>query len=294
MPRAATPQVVPCGTFAPDMTRFLSTADTLADFAVSAFSYDGVSRPVYRLGRGPGVVLMHEVPGITPEAARLARRIAVDGFSVFMPSLFGTPGKPFTATYAVLQLARACIAGEFAALAERRSGPIVDWLRGLCRAAHAELGGPGVGVIGMCFTGNFALALMADESVVAPVTSQPSLPVTGRGRASALHVSDADLVQLRNRAAAGVPLLGLRFSGDALCPAARFARLREELGDGLEVIEIDSSPGNRHGIRRIAHSVLTLDLVDEAGHPTRVALERVLGFLRERLGPAPAPGPATI
>jgi dienelactone hydrolase len=132
----------------------------------------------------------------------------------------------------------------------------------------------------MCFTGNFALALMADPSVLAPVASQPSLPF---GRAGGLHVSDDHLVQLRARAQAGQPLLALRFTGDLICPRARFERLRAELGDRLEAIEIDSSSGNPHGIRRLAHSVLTLDFVDQAGHPTRAALDRVLGFLSERL-----------
>ena len=256
----------------------------LADFAVEDFSHDGVSRPVYRLGTGPGVVLLHEAPGITPELARLARTIARAGYSVLMPSLFGTPGAELRPGNTAFHIAKACIAGEFAAFESHKSGPITDWLRALCRAAHAELGGPGVGVIGMCFTGNFAISLMADASVTAPITSQPSLPIPSVGeRAGALHVSDDELVQIRKRARAGVPLLGLRFTGDPLCPAARFHRLRAELGDQFEAIEIDSSPGNAHGIKRIAHSVLTVDMIDEAGHPTRAALDRVLGFLAERL-----------
>jgi dienelactone hydrolase len=255
--------------------------DDLADFTRETFSHDGLSRSVYRLGKGRGVVLMHEIPGITPEAAELARRLAEAGYSVLMPSLFGTPGKPFGKRYVAAEMARVCIAGEFATLATNRSGPIVDWLRALCRAAHAELGGPGVGVIGMCFTGNFALALMADPSVMAPIASQPSLPFL---RPAELHVSADELVQIRDRARReGVPLLGLRFTGDVICPAARFQRLRSELGDRFEGIEIDSSPGNKHGIRRLAHSVLTLDFVDREGHPTRVAMDRVLGFLKERL-----------
>jgi dienelactone hydrolase len=266
-----------------------STPDRLEDFALETFSHDGVSRPVYRLPR-PGkraVVLLHEVPGITPETARLARLLFAAGYSVFLPSLFGTPGEPFGVRYASSILARLCVAGEFAAFAAQKSGPIVDWLRALCRAAHAEQGGPGVGVIGMCFTGNFAISLMADPSVLAPVASQPSLPA---GRPGELHVSPEELVQLKARARAGQPLLGLRFSGDKLCPRARFERLRAELGDRFEAVEIDSSPGNPHALRRFAHSVLTLDFVDEDGHPTRAALDRVLAFLAERLdAPTPAP-----
>jgi len=173
--------------------------------------------------------------------------------------------------------------GGFGA-ARFEEGPITDWLRALCRHAHERCGGPGVGALGMCLTGNFALALMVDESVMAPVLSQPSLPfpVSASHRA-ALHVSDSDLAAARGRAQLGCGVLGLRFTRDPLCPPERFERLRRELGAGFEAIEIDSSPGNPHGIPRTAHSVLTKDLVDEEGHPTRAALLRVLAFFRERL-----------
>jgi hypothetical protein len=136
----------------------------------------------------------------------------------------------------------------------------------------------------MCLTGNFALAMMVEPSLMAPVLSQPSLPfaVTPRTRA-ALHVTADELACARRRTGEGERVLGLRFRGDRLCPPERFARLRAELGDGFEAIEIDSSPGNPHKIRRLAHSVLTYDLVDREGHPTHAALERVIAFLRERL-----------
>jgi dienelactone hydrolase len=260
---------------------------SLEGFDSFSFSADGAGRTVYRRGRGPGVVVIHEIPGITPEVARFGRIVADDGFTVFMPHLFGTPGKPLSIPYVLGQMTRACISREFAVLARNESSPITSWLRALCRHAHAECGGPGVGAIGMCLTGNFALALMVDEAVMAPVLSQPSLPfpVTAAHRA-ALHVSPAALDVIRRRARAGCGVLGLRFTGDPLCPAERFATLRRELADGFEAIEIDSSPGNPHGIGRIAHSVVTTDLVDAAGHPTREALDRVLALFRQRLRPA--------
>jgi dienelactone hydrolase len=201
-----------------------------------------------------------------------------------MPVLFGTPGKPFSIPYAVGQLARACVSREFSVLAARQSSPITDWLRALCRSVHAELGGKGVGAIGMCLTGNFALTLMVDPAVMAPVLSQPSLPFPiGRERRAGLHISDEDLAAVKARVAEGACLLGLRFTGDPLVPAERFERLRAELGPGFEGIEIDSSRGNPHGIAAAAHSVVTNDLVDSEGHPTRVALDRVLRFFEERL-----------
>jgi dienelactone hydrolase len=138
----------------------------------------------------------------------------------------------------------------------------------------------------MCLTGNFALSLMVDEAVMAPVLSQPSLPfgISAAHRA-ALHLSDADLEIVKKRSAAGCGVLGLRFTADPMCPGERFETLKRELGDGFVGIEIDSGPGNAHGIARSAHSVVTADLVDEQGHPTREALDRVLELFRERLRP---------
>ena len=255
-------------------------------FTESRFAHEGTERPVHRRGTGPGVVIMHEIPGITPPVARFATRVADHGFTAVVPELFGTPGKPMSVPYAGAQMLRACVSREFAVLAANRSSPITSFLRALCREVHAELGGPGVGAIGMCITGNFALALMVDPCVMAPVLSQPSLPFPiGSRRRAGLHLSDEDLLVVKRRAAEGVGVLGMRFTGDPLCPAERFARLREELGAGFEGIEIDSSRGNPHGVPRVAHSVVTEHLVDEAGHPTREALDRVLAFFDERLQP---------
>jgi dienelactone hydrolase len=257
----------------------------LDGFTQSEFTHDGTTRTVYRRGSGPGVLVMHEIPGITPEVAGFARRVADAGFSVAMPEMFGTTGKPLSNSYAVGQMARACISREFHVLAAHRSSPITDWLRALAGNLHDEIGGRGIGAIGMCITGNFALALMIDPWLMAPVLSQPSLPFPLSGeRKAALHVSPEDLDSAKQRAVnEGVCVLGLRFTHDPMCPAQRFATLRGEFGDKFEGIEIDSSPGNPHGIPRAAHSVVTKDLVDEEGHPTRAALERVLSFFAEHL-----------
>lgn len=244
-----------------------------------------VTRTVYRRGEGPGVVIMHEVPGLYPEVVRFADRVVEAGFTVFLPHLFGEPGQELSTIYAVEQIVRACVAREFKVLAAREASPITEWLRALCRHAHAELGGPGVGALGMCLTGNFALALMVDPSVMAPVLSQPSLPFAMGPRSKAgLHVSDEQLAVIQQRARdEGVDVLGLRFTHDFMCPGKRFDALRAALGEHFEAIEIDSGPGNLHGLPRTAHSVLTKDLVDREGHPTQLALQRVLAFFRERL-----------
>jgi dienelactone hydrolase len=256
----------------------------LEGFETFEFDHAGRTRTVLRRGQGPPVVVMHEIPGITPQVAWFARTLADAGFTVWMPNLFGTPGQPLSTRYAVGQMLRACVSREFRLLAAHRSSPITDWLRALCRAAHAEIGGRGVGAIGMCLTGNFALALMMEPCLLAPVLSQPSLPVPlGAERRAALHVSPQELANLKRRVTGeGACVLGLRFTRDPMCPPQRFETLRRELGSGFEGIEIDSSLGNPEG-NKTPHSVLTTDLVDEAGHPTREALERTIGFFRERL-----------
>ena len=256
----------------------------LEGFTRTSFTHAGETRDVYRRGEGPGVVIATEVPGITPPVIRFAERVAAEGFTVFLPQMFGTPGAPLRFPAALGVLAKACISREFSVLAANESSPITDWLRALCRHAHESLGGKGVGAIGMCLTGNFALTLMVDPLVVAPILCQPSMPIPlGKQRRAGMHISDANLAVVKERCAKGAKVLGLRFTHDPLCPPERFESLRQALGDGFEGIEIDSSPGNRWGIKRVAHSVVTNDLVDEAGHPTRQALDRVLSFLREKL-----------
>jgi len=260
----------------------------LREYESTTFEYEGVRRPLFIRGSGPGIVVMHEIPGIYPAVIEFAERLVKAGYRVYLPELLGETGREFSNGYMLKSMARACIAKEFHVLASRRSSPITNWLRALARKAHAECGGPGIGCIGMCLTGNFGLAMMVDEAVMAPVLSQPSLPFPfGAERRRALHVSDEDLEVIRDRVRnRGCKVLGLRFTADPLCPPERFERLREELGEGFEAIEIDSSKGNAAGIPKMSHSVVTKDLVDEEGHPTREALDRVLSFFAERLQPA--------
>jgi len=260
--------------------------DMLEQFSRFNFDHNGVSHAVFRAGEGPPVIVIHEIPGVTPEVADFAERTVAEGFTVFMPELFGTTGKPFSNGYVAARLAKVCISREFHVMASRSSSPVTTWLRELSREIHEGMGGPGVGVVGMCLTGNFALAMMVDPWVMAPVLSQPSLPFpVGEKRKRALHVSSQDLAVAKQRAVdEGRCLIGLRFSDDATCPPERFESLREEFGDNFEGIEIDSGPGNPAGFARSAHSVLTTEFLDEDGHPTKQANDRVMRFLHENLG----------
>jgi len=261
--------------------------DVLAGFAERDFTHDGTTHRVFRAGSGPAVVVIHEAPGIHPGVVGFARRLVDAGFTAVMPSLFGTPGREVSIGYTAGAMARACVAREFTAFAVDRTNPAMHWLRALASDAHAECGGPGVGAVGMCFTGGFALGMMVGDDVLAPVLSQPSLPLgPGKRRKVAVGISDRDFTRVTERCATeGISVLGLRFSEDRFVPRERFETLQRELGDHFIWVDIDSSPGNTHGIKKSAHSVLTRDLVDEPGHPTRAALDRVLAFLRERLQP---------
>ena len=259
------------------------TTPAVAGFDQVAFTHQGRTHQVYRAGRGPAVIVIHEIPGIHPGMVTFAQRLLEAGYTVYLPSLFGRPGQPPSTGAVLRSILRVCVTREFAILADRTS-PITTWLRALAAKAYRDCGGPGVGAIGMCLTGGFALAMAVEPAVLAPVVSQPGLPapLTARKRA-AVGLDAADLAQVKARTERGLCVLGLRFSADRGCPAQRFATLRRELGDAFEAIEIDSSPGNPYGIPTRAHAVLTVDLVDEPGHPTRVALDRVLEFLGQRL-----------
>ena len=253
-------------------------------FDARALKFEGAERCVYRAGSGPAVIVMSEIPGITPQVASFAGRVVEAGYTVFMPLLFGEPMRPPERGYAMRVILKSCISREFRVLAANQSSPVVDWLRALARYAHGECGGRGVGAIGMCFTGNFALSMMLDAPVLAPVLSQPSLPFAlSKSKRGGLHASAEELRAAHEKIDnQGARILALRFIQDPMCPAERFARLRSEFGAAFEAIEIDEKFANP-GFSKPAHSVLTNHLIDEAGQPTREALDRTLSFLKEQL-----------
>jgi dienelactone hydrolase len=261
------------------------TKDPLDDFTRSTFSFGGKDRAVFRAGEGTAVIVIAEIPGITPDVADFARRVIARGHTVFLPSLFGDPGAEPTPAALAKVFPAACVSREFRAFATRTTPPAIDWLRALARHAHAECGGPGVGAVGMCFTGGFALAMATEPEMLAPVLSQPSLPLPlGKKRKADPGCSDTDLLAVIERTQTeDLCVLGLRFTEDIAVPPERFATLRRLLGDHFIGVDLDSSKGNPWGHPRAAHSVLTEHLVDEPGQPTYDALHQVLDFLDERL-----------
>ncbi|MFZ4721268.1 MAG: dienelactone hydrolase family protein [Ilumatobacteraceae bacterium] len=246
--------------------------DVLAGWEKSSFTAAGFTRDVYRRGTGPGVLVVHEIPGITPAVTRFANDVVDAGFTVVMPSLVGTPGKEVSGGYLGSSTLKVCVSREFTNMALNQTSPIIGFLRALARNLHQEVGGPGVGAIGMCFSGGFALAMMVDDIMVAPVLSQPSLPfaVGKKERGADLNLSPDDALVIRRRAEEGCQVLGLRFTGDKLV-GDRFASLKTLLGDAFIAVELPSSSPKDH-------SVLT-EQRDES------SVQKVLGFLREKLAP---------
>jgi dienelactone hydrolase len=255
-----------------------------APFTGGGFTYD-----CYEKGAGPGVVLIPEIPGISPEVLGLADHLVGEGFTVVIPSLFGQPGRPVSPGYVLPVVARLCISAEFRAFAVDAKRPITAYLRAVAADLAARTPGRGVGVIGMCFTGGFALATAVDDAVLAPVVSQPGTPFPlGARRKADPGVSAAELDRVVERTADGLCVLGLRFSEDRNVPRERFATLRRRLGSAFEVIELDSSPGNPGGFAKSAHSVLTGEVRETPGHPALAARQRTVEFLRKHLT-APRP-----
>jgi dienelactone hydrolase len=246
------------------------------------------TRPVWRRGSGPGVIVIHEMPGLHPLVIRFADRVAAAGMTVFCPSLFGDPGREISAPYALGEMLKGiCIRREFNVWAGEKSSPIVDWLRALAAHVHAECGGRGVGAVGMCFTGGFALAMMTEPAVVAPVLSQPSLPLPlgSKRRAGGVGASAGEIACARRRFQdEDLSMIGLRFCGDPFVPDTRFETLKRTFGDRFEAIEIDPKDA-RADPRMAPHSVLTLHLDDDDPEgPTKQAEQRVIAFFKQRTG----------
>lgn len=268
----------------------------LHDFERDQFTDGGVTHHFYRRGSGPAVVVIPEIPGLTPKVADFARRVADAGCTVYVPSLFGVDGAegspdgirdlPRVGGIMARSLGKVCVSREFTVFATGKSSPVVVWLRALARHAHAECGGPGVGAIGMCVTGGFALAMAVDDTMLAPVLSQPSLPLgITPSRRRTIDIAPDDLETVKARCAKGLQVMGARFQGDRLVPGSRFDFLREQLGDAFIGVELPDDAANP-AAPMPPHAVVTEHLIDEPGEPTRDTLDQIIDFFREKLGVA--------
>jgi len=261
--------------------------DTLEDFERREITLEGAPKTVYVAGAGPAVIVMAEMPGISPHVARFARWVRDAGFTVYMPSLFGRDGALPSVDEGPEIFRRACVSAEFNAMKRNASSPVTQWLRALARLAHGQCGGPGVGAIGMCFTGNFALTMMLESAMLAPVLAQPSLPLDDPG---GLEIAPDELAAVRGRLdREDLTVLAYRFAGDHFCRAERFAAYAQALGDrfvGHTLPDSAANPDVPPFFKRYVptpHSVVTAHLIDEAGQPTIQARDEILAFFRQRL-----------
>jgi dienelactone hydrolase len=261
--------------------------DPLDDFDRRQITLDGVTKVVLTSGRGPAVIVMPEMPGISPHVARFSRWVRDAGFTVYLPSLFGRDGAVPMVEEGLAILQRACVSAEFRAMAANQTSPVTVWLRALARLAHEECGGPGVGAIGMCFTGNFALTMMLEPAMLAPVLSQPSLPLNDP---AGLEIAPDDLAAVRQRLDRDdLTVLAYRFAGDRFCTAERFRAYATALGDRFVPRVLPDSAANPETtpfFEKVAagpHSVVTAHLIDEAGQPTLAARDEIIAFFTRRL-----------
>ena len=261
--------------------------DDLDDFSAREITLLDITKKVHVSGSGPAVIVMAEMPGISPDVARFARWVREAGFTVYMPSLFGRDGAFPTSAEGAAVFQRACVSAEFRALQANRSSPVTQWLRALAQFAHEECGGPGVGAIGMCFTGNFALTMMLEPAMLAPVLSQPALPLNDPG---GIEISPEEVKAVRERLEReDLTVLAYRFAGDRFCQAQRFAAYAQALGDRFvgrvlpdSAAKADVPPFFADHVAT-PHSVVTAHLIDEAGQPTIEARDEILAFFADRL-----------
>lgn len=264
------------------MARALTEPDSLADFERRDMTLLGQRKLVFVAGSGPAVIVLSEMPGIYSHVARFARFVRDAGFTVWMPNLFGEPGRAITLGHALKVMAKACISAEFRAFAANASSPVTAWLRALAAHAHPLCGGKGVGAIGMCFTGNFALSMMLEPAMLAPVLSQPSLPLMN---AAGMHIAPEELATVKARLdKEDLTVLAYRFAGDPFCKAQRFAAFADALGDRFVGRVLPDACANQDTpINMKPHSVVTMHLIDRQGEPTRAAVDEILQFFADRL-----------
>jgi dienelactone hydrolase len=243
-------------------------------------TYGSITHWVYFDGDGPAVILMHELPGMTPACLRVAARIKHCGFKVYVPLFFGHPGQ-YSIVSGIFSTVL-CVRHEFNVFTSNGSSPIAEWLRVLCRNADAECGNRGVGLIGMCLTGNAVLSVMLEPSVRVPVMCEPALPFFHK---AALGVPDLDIQGAQVRAVQ-CPILAFRFSTDSKCPQERFVTLRNAFGPNISTTEIPTGPGNPFNIPQNAHSVITGDYPnqDDPNHPVQKAFDEILLRFKCHLG----------
>ena len=242
-------------------------------------------------GDGPGVILLPEIPGIMPSTIELGDLLVEHGFTVVMPSLFGVPGRVPGALGKVVAVAKLCVMAEFRAFSLDLRGQVTDFLRLVARDLAVRTPVRGVGIVGMCFTGGFAIATaVTTDDIVATVVSQPAAPFpVSPARARSIGVPADDLERYAATRSGSAPcVLGLRFTRDRTSDDAKLATLERHLGRAAKIVRIPSGADSTDGTPRGAHSVLTVGVREDPPNGAFDERARMVGFLRERLAPSEA------
>jgi dienelactone hydrolase len=252
-----------------------------SDYAVRTFGHDtsrGVlARRVFRRAdSGPTVILIHEAPCISTRTFTVAGTLAERHYTVSIPELMREGSFGPAAFRRAVGFASFCVAHELSAFSTGKTGAIVEWLRALARDEATLSGDRPVAVIGMCFSGGFALGAILDPAVSAAVMSQPALPfpLTKR-RKRDVGVSPADLEAIERRIGDGASLRIMRYSLDSTSPKERFERVVETF-PACQRREVPSD-------RPKDHSVLANAVDASDGTELRLALDETLAFLATHL-----------
>ncbi|MEL6672485.1 MAG: dienelactone hydrolase family protein [Bacteroidota bacterium] len=232
-----------------------------------------IKHDVYTKGEGPVCVIIQELPGISEATLAMAERFRVRGFRVVLPHLFGPLGRKATLGNTVRIF---CMRKELYLFARNRRSPIVDWLAALCEDLKQTYQVPGVAVIGMCLTGNFAVSLMADEAVLAGFASQPSGFPLDSGKK--LPFSPEELAAIKQKLDQHGPMHAGRFCDDILCKDARLKSLENALNkDGVRI--------KTHRLKGRKHGLLTGHYDDTPGSETQLLEAEIMAYFKANLTP---------
>jgi len=224
---------------------------------------------LYAIGTGRPVILVHEMTGVTPETLRLARDLANEGFRVYLPVLFGDFPQPDGLAPKLRAIAHVCLSREFHLLSTGQTSPVTHWLKNVTQWVAAQHPERKVGLIGMCLTGGFVLVMMLALQAGAVVVCQPTIPLalTGRARRSyGLSVRDVAAAQAHRPA---LPILGLRYARDIICPRERLEQVRTDFPQA-QVIYLPGGSGP------VSHATLT-------EQRSAQAVQLVFSFLNQHL-----------
>lgn len=250
---------------------------SFSDFQSFEHSNEDAAHRVYFNGSGPPIIIMHELPGLTYESFEFAERLILAGFTTYLPHMFGRLNKKNS----ILNLTKLCISREFKIFARNETSPVVNWLRSLSNFLQAEYTGKGVGAIGMCITGSFAIPLLINSPVIAPVVSQPAAPIQSAGNMLGFHkrsfgISKADLEAAKEKIDRNNIQINIyRFKLDKLSPAEKVEAFIKYFGNNhVNYYELDSA--------NPCHSVFVHDFNEEPKE-TQKALDDLIEYFKLHL-----------